>query len=53
MNAALFDIMHQKSGIVYQLKDHTQGFALAEPSGPWRPTFAPGRVENLLFFIQN
>ena len=29
-----------------------QGCALAEPSGPWRLTFAPGRLENLTFFIQ-
>ena len=29
-----------------------QGCALAEPSGPWSPTFAPGRLENLIFFIQ-
>ena len=29
-----------------------RGCALAEPSGPWRPTFAPGRLENLRVFIQ-
>ena len=29
-----------------------QGHALAEPGGPRRPTFAPGRLENLRFFIQ-
>ena len=29
-----------------------QGCALAEPGGPWRLTFALGRVENLSFFIQ-
>ena len=29
-----------------------QGCALAEPSGPWSPTFASGRLENLIFFIQ-
>ena len=29
-----------------------QGCALAEPGGPWRLTFAPGRLENLRFFIQ-
>ena len=27
-----------------------QGCALAEPSGPWRLTFALGRLENLIFF---
>ena len=29
-----------------------QGCALAEPGGPWRLTFVPGRLENLIFFIQ-
>ena len=29
-----------------------QGCVLAEPGGPWRLTFALGRVENLSFFIQ-
>ena len=29
-----------------------QGCALAEPGGPWRPTFALGRLENLRFFKQ-
>ena len=29
-----------------------QGYALAEPSGPWYPTFALERLENLNFFIQ-
>ena len=29
-----------------------QGYALVEPGGPWRLTFAPGRLENLRFFIQ-
>ena len=29
-----------------------QGCALAEPGGPWRLTFALGRLENLRFFIQ-
>ena len=29
-----------------------QGCALAEPSGPWRLTFALGQLENLRFFIQ-
>ena len=29
-----------------------QGYALAEPSGPWRLTFDLGRQENLSFFIQ-
>ena len=31
-----------------------QGCALVEPErgGPWRLTFAPGRLENLRFFIQ-
>ena len=31
-----------------------QGFALVEPEpgGPWRLMFAPGRLENLRFFIQ-
>ena len=28
------------------------GCALAKTSGPWRPTFALGRLENLRFFIQ-
>ena len=30
----------------------SQGCALAEPGGPWHPTFAPGQLENLRFFIQ-
>ena len=30
----------------------SQGCALAEPSCPWRLTFALGRLENLRFFIQ-
>ena len=30
----------------------SQGCALAEPGGPWRLTFALGRLENLRFFIQ-
>ena len=29
-----------------------QGCALAEPGGPWRLTFALGRLENHRFFIQ-
>ena len=29
-----------------------QGCALAESGGPWRLTFASGRLENLRFFIQ-
>ena len=29
-----------------------QGCALAEPGGPWRQTFALGRIENHRFFIQ-
>ena len=29
-----------------------QGCALAELGGPWRLTFAFGRLENLRFFIQ-
>ena len=29
-----------------------QGCALAEPSGPWRLTFAPGHLENLSFLIE-
>ena len=32
--------------------DLDQGCALAEPGGPWRLTFALGRLENLRFFIQ-
>ena len=32
--------------------NHEQGCALAEPCGPWRLTFALGRLENLRFFIQ-
>ena len=31
---------------------HQQGRAPAEPGGPWRLTFALGRLENLRFFIQ-
>ena len=31
---------------------HVQGCTLAEPGGPWCPTFAPGRLENLRFFTQ-
>ena len=30
----------------------SQGCALEEPDGPWRPTFALDRLENLTFFIQ-
>ena len=33
-------------------KTDIQGCALAEPGGPWRLTFALGRLENLTFFIQ-
>ena len=33
-------------------QNHFQGCALAEPRGPWRLTFALGRLENLTFFIQ-
>ena len=29
-----------------------QGCALAEPGGPWRLTFALGRLESVRFFIQ-
>ena len=29
-----------------------QGCALVGPGGPWRLTFAPGRLEDLRFFIQ-
>ena len=29
-----------------------QGCALVEPGGPWHPTFALGRLENLHLFIQ-
>ena len=29
-----------------------QGCALAEPSGPWWLTFAPGHLENLSFLIE-
>ena len=32
--------------------DIKQGCALAEPSVPWRPAFALGRLGNLPFFIQ-
>ena len=31
---------------------HYQGCALVEPGGPWRLTFALGRLENLRFFIK-
>ena len=31
---------------------NVQGCALAEPGGPWRLTFALGRLENHRFFIQ-
>ena len=37
---------------VEHLRIGPQGCALAEPSGPWRLTFALGRLENLTFFIQ-
>ena len=37
---------------LYFAGKHTQGCALAEPSGPWRLTFALGRLENLRFFTQ-
>ena len=33
-------------------RDLYQGCALAEPGGPWRLTFALGRLGNLRFFIQ-
>ena len=32
--------------------ESAQGCALAEPGGPWRLTFALGRLENHRFFIQ-
>ena len=32
---------------------NVQGCALAEPGGPWRLTFALGRLENLRFFHTN
>ena len=31
---------------------HGQGCALAEPRGPWHPTFALGQQENLFFFFK-
>ena len=33
-------------------KSYPQGCALVEPGGPWRVTFALGRLENLRFFIK-
>ena len=36
-------------GKVYKVV-HGQGCALAEPCGPWHPTFALGQQENLFFF---
>ena len=33
-------------------EEHSHGCALAEPSGPWCLTFALGRLEYLIFFIQ-
>ena len=33
-------------------KSYPQGCAVVEPGGPWRLTFALGRLENLRFFIQ-
>ena len=36
----------------YKVPPYDQGCALAEPGGPWRLTFALGRLENLRFFIQ-
>ena len=30
-----------------------RGCALAEPDGPWRLTFALGRLGNLIFYIQS
>ena len=38
-------------GKVYKVV-HGQGCALAEPCGPWQPTFALGQQENLFFFFQ-
>ena len=32
--------------------EYIQGCTLAEPGGPWHPTFALGQLENLSFFIQ-
>ena len=39
------------AGKVYKVV-HGQGCALAEPCGPWHPTFALGQQENLFFFFQ-
>ena len=40
------------SQAMHHLAEFIQGFALAEPGFPWRPTFALGQLENLRFFIQ-
>ena len=32
---------------------NTQGCTLAEPGGPWRPTVAPGQLENLTFLYKS
>ena len=61
----VFSIAHEQgkfkgSFLLSELFRHTgqiangmqQGCALAEPSGPWRLTFALGRLENLIFFTQ-
>ena len=33
----------------YKVPPYDQGCALAEPGGPWRLTFALGRLENQIF----
>ena len=38
--------------LAYMFINKLQDCALAEPGGPWCLTFAPGRLENLRFFIQ-
>ena len=49
----LFHTLHQGAVLVQTKSIHSaQCCALAEPGGPWRLTFALGRLENLRFFIQ-
>ena len=46
-------VMHQPFYVQFILEKRiSQGCALEEPDGPWRPTFALDRLENLTFFIQ-
>ena len=47
-----FVTLKKKTGSRNKGNKDNQGCALAEPIGPWHPTFALGQIENLRFFIQ-